>query len=108
MGFKYVVAIIRGSVLEALEARLASLGVRGLTVSKVRGQGEYMDVLAKDRLVGHMKIEIFVGESNAEAVIDAIVEVAHSDVPGAGVVAVMPVEKFLHIRTRSETLSDEP
>lgn len=107
MGFKYVVAIIRGSVLEALEARLASLGVRGLTVSKVRGQGEYMDVLAKDHLVGHMKIEIFVGESNAEAVIDAIVEVAHSDVPGAGVVAVMPVEKFLHIRTRSATLPDE-
>lgn len=107
MGFKYVVAIIRRSVLEALEAKLASLGVRGLTVSKVRGQGEYMDVLAKDHLVGHIKIEIFVDETNAEAVADAILDVAHSDVPGAGVMAVMPVEKFLHIRTRSETLPEE-
>lgn len=108
MGFKYVVAIVRGSVLEALEARLASLGVRGLTVSKIRGQGEYVNVLAKDHLVGHTKIEIFIEESSAEAVADAIMDVAHSDVPGAGVLAVMPVEKFLHIRTRSETLSDEP
>lgn len=108
MAVKYVVAIIRGSVLEALEARLASLGVRGLTVSKVRGQGEYINVLSKDHLVRHMKIEIFVDESNAEAVADAITDVAHSGVPGAGVVAVMPVEKFLHIRTRSETLPNEP
>lgn len=107
MGFKYVVAVIRRSVLKELETKLASLGVQGFTISKVRGQGEYINVLAKDHLVGHMKIELFVDASNAEAVADAILDVAHSDVPGAGVMAVMPVEKFLHIRTRSGTLSEE-
>jgi nitrogen regulatory protein PII len=66
-----------------------------------------MDVLSKDNLVGHIRIDIFVDESKVDAVADAIMDAAHSDVPGADIVAVMPLEKFLHIRTRSATLPDE-
>lgn len=107
MSLKYVVAIIRPDVLDALEAKLGSLHVRGLTVSKVQGFGEYVDFLAKSHLTEHIKIEIFVEESKLEALTTAIMDIAHSDVPGAGIVAVMPVEKFLHVRTRSEALPDE-
>lgn len=106
MSLKYVVAVIRPDVLDALEAKLAGLQVRGLTVTKVRGFGEYMDVLAKSHLTEHIKVEIFVEESKAEAIATAIMDVAHSDLPGAGIVAVMPVEKFFHVRTRSEVLPD--
>lgn len=49
----------------------------------------------------------FVDASKAEAVANAIMDAAHSDLPGAGIVAVMPVEQFFHIRTRSENLPDE-
>ena len=108
MSLKYVVAVIRADVLDALEAKLVSLHVRGLTVSKVKGFGEYVDFLAKSHLTEHMKVEIFVEESKVEALTTAIIDIAHSDVPGAGIVAVMPVEKFVHVRTRSETLPDEP
>jgi Cu(I)/Ag(I) efflux system protein CusF len=108
MNLKYVVAVIRADVLDALEVKLASLQVRGLTVSKVKGFGEYVDFLAKSHLTEHIKVEIFVEDSKAEAVAAAIMDIAHSEVPGAGIVAMMPVEKFFHIRTRSETLPDEP
>lgn len=108
MSLKYVIAIIRPDVLDALEAQLAHLHVRGMSVTKVKGFGEYIDLLSKSRLTEHLKIEIFVDESMAEAVTNAIMDVAHSDVPGAGIVAVLPVEKFFHIRTRSETLPDTP
>lgn len=104
MGLKYVIAIIRPEVLDALEVVLSGLQVRGLTVSKVEGYGEYVDYLAKSRLTEHVKVEIFVEDTKAEAVAAAIMDVAHSDVPGAGIVAILPVEKFLHIRTRSEVL----
>ena len=107
MSLKYVVAIIRPDVLNALEAKLGSLHVRGLTVPKVKGFGEYTDFFSKNRLTEHIKIEIFVEESKLEALTNAIMDIAHSDVPGAGIVAVMPVEKFLHVRTRSENLPDE-
>lgn len=106
MHFKYVVAIVRADVLGELEAMFGGLHVRGITVTKVMGFGEYADFFSSDHLTEHIKVEIFVEESKAEAITNAIMDAAHSDVPGAGIVAVMPVEKFLHIRTRSETLPD--
>lgn len=107
MSLKYVVAIIRPDHLSALEVKLDSLHVLGMTVTKVKGFGEYMDFFSKNRLTEHIKIEIFVEESKVETLTTAIIDIAHSDVPGAGIVAVMPVEKLLHVRTRSETLPDE-
>lgn len=107
MGYKYVIAIVRTDVLDALEAELRRLHVRGLTVSKVRGYGEYRDFFSISQLTEHLHVEIFVDEFKVEAVTNAIMDVAHSEVEGAGIVAVMPVEKFFHIRTRSETLPDE-
>lgn len=106
MRLKYVVAVIRPDALDALEAKLASLQMRGLTVTTVRGFGEYVDYLAKSHLTEHIKVEIFVEESKAEAIATAIMDVAHSDLPGAGFVVVIPVEKFFHIRTQSEVLPD--
>jgi nitrogen regulatory protein P-II 1 len=107
MGFKYVVAILRTDALDALEAALRSLQVRGMTVTKVAGLGEYSDLYSTSHLTEHTKVEIFVEESRAEEVAKAVIEAAHSDVPGAGVVAVLPVDSFFHIRTGSEGLPDE-
>ncbi|RZI40331.1 P-II family nitrogen regulator [Herbaspirillum sp. HC18] len=106
MGLKYVVAIIRPDVLDALEAKLSMLHVRGLTVTKVQGFGEYVDFLAKRHLTEHLKVEIFVEEPKVAELTNAIMDVAHSDLPGAGILAVLPVDKFFHIRTRSEVLPD--
>ena len=107
MQFKYVVAIVRADVLDTLETEFSSLHVRALTVTKVRGFGEYTDFLAISHLTEHLKVELFVEDSKAEAIANVIMDVAHSDVPGAGIVAIMPVEKFFHIRTRTEVLPDE-
>ncbi len=106
MHFKYIAAIVRPEVLPKLELKLAGLHVRGITVTKVKGFGEYIDVLARDHLTEHLKVEVFVEESMSDAVVNAILEVADSTVPGAGIVAVLPVDKFLHIRTRSEAVPD--
>lgn len=39
-------------------------------------------------------------------VTETIMAVAHLDLPSAGIVAVMPVEKFFHVRTRFEVFPD--
>lgn len=107
MSLKYVVAIVRPDVLDALEASFGSLHVRGMTVTEVKGFGEYADFFSRGHLTSHLKIEVFIDESMVEAVTNAIMDVAHSDVPGAGIVAVLPVDAFFHIRTRSPALPDE-
>lgn len=102
MNLKYVVAIIRPDVLAALETELGRLHVRGLTVTKVAGFGEYADFFATNHLTEHLKVEIFSQASEAEAIVSAIRAIARSDVPGAGIVAVMPVEQFFHLHTPPE------
>ena len=102
MNLKYVIAIIRPDVLAALETKLGSLHVQRMTVTKVNGFGEYTDFYSKKHLTEHLQIEIFVEESKVEALTNAIMDVAHSDIPGAGILAVLSVDKFFHIRIRCE------
>lgn len=104
MNIKYVVAIVRSDSLEALEAKLSSLQIGGITVTNVKGYGEYKDLFSYDRLVEHTRVEIFTEESKVDLLVSALLAAARADPPGAGVVAVMSVEKFLHLRTGSEVL----
>lgn len=99
MSFRYVIAIVRDDVLEPLERRLTAVHVPGLTATTVKGYGHYANVFASDWMSEHIKLEIFADEADVKAITDAIREVAHSDVPGTGIVAVFPVEDFFHIRT---------
>ncbi|UUZ76652.1 P-II family nitrogen regulator [Polaromonas sp. P1(28)-13] len=104
MNFKYVVAIVPPEAVESLERKLRNIGVGGVTLTKVKGFGEYKNFFTSDLLSEHTKIEIFTEESKVETLLNALLETALSDVPGAGIVAVMPVEKFLHLRTGADVL----
>lgn len=107
MKLKRIVAIIRGSVLEQVEDRLKQLGVSGITVSPVKGYGEYANLCKTDWLVSCARLEVFTQQSRVDAIVTAILESAHAGVPGDGLVAVMPVEKLYRIRTKAEIVSDE-
>lgn len=104
MKFSYIIAIVPPEAVDVLERKLRSIGVGGITLSKVKGFGEYRNFFSSDLLSDHTKLEIFAQESQVEALLDAFLEVAGSDVPGAGIAAVVPVERFLHLRTRTGAL----
>lgn len=106
MTTKCVIAIVPSDLLEKLERRLVTVHAPGLTATKVKGYGEYRNFFSTDLTSVHMKIEIFAEENNVEAIINAIVEVGQSTVPGAGIVAVVPVEKFLHLHVPPEASVD--
>lgn len=107
MELKQVVAIVRGSVLEAVEERLRQLGVEGLSVSPIRGYGEYANLYRDDRMVTHAKIEIFAEQARVDDLVAAIMQTAHMGIAGDGIVAILPVEKFYRIRTKTEIVLDE-
>lgn len=99
MSTKCVIAIVPSDLLEKLERKLATVHAPGLTATKVKGYGEYKNFFSSDLTSVHIKIEIFVEEADVEAITSAIVDVAHSTVPGAGIVAVIPTEAFFHLHT---------
>ncbi|MCF6325051.1 MAG: P-II family nitrogen regulator [Gammaproteobacteria bacterium] len=106
MRYRKVTAIFRLEQLNKVEHKLQELGVKGLSVSKVKGYGEYVDFYAKDWLTNHARIELFTDESEAETIAQAIMDAASLDMEGDGIVAILPVEKIYRIRTKTE-ISDE-
>lgn len=107
MTFHKITTFIRGSVLEDVENALQQMNVRGLSVSKVKGYGEYTNFFAKKMLTSHVKIEIFTVEDKINNIVDTIMQIAHTGLEGDGIVAIQPVEKIFRIRTRSEAESTQ-
>ncbi|MEM0954052.1 MAG: P-II family nitrogen regulator [Pseudomonadota bacterium] len=103
---KLVTAIIKPFKLDEVRTALSEVGVQGITVTEVKGFGrqkghtelyrgaEYVvDFLPK------MKVEIAVGSSQVDAVIEAITKAAGTGKIGDGKIFVQPLEQIVRIRT---------
>ena len=106
MDLSVVIAVIRSNVLENVEQRLREIDVKGISVSKVKGYGEYHNFFAQDGMVENVKLEIFTRADKVEAIAAAIIQTAHTGSPGDGIVVVSPIAKFFNIRLRSEATPD--
>ena len=102
MKIKKIIAVIRCEDLEKVESALQQAGVPGISVTYVKGFGEYANFFKSPPLVEHVHIEIFVEESSVQSVVDAIFANAHSGLSGDGIIAVLPVEYLYSIRTKGE------
>ncbi|MFM0412630.1 MULTISPECIES: P-II family nitrogen regulator [Paraburkholderia] len=104
MELKCVVAIVRPEVVEILERKLGVIHIHGVTVTRVRGFGVHPNYFADDWTTEHVKIEIFAKAENVDALVNTIMDAARVGASGNGVVAVIPVEKFLRIRSGAEAI----
>ena len=107
MQLKKVNAIIRTDKLEDVELLLKGMRVKGLSVSHVKGYGEYHNFIAHDWQVQNVRIEIFAEAVRAEEIAKAIIEAAHTGTKGDGIIVMMPVEKVFRIRTKAEARPEE-
>ena len=103
---KKIEAIIKPFKLDEVKEALHGIGIQGMTVTEVKGFGrqkghtelyrgaEYVvDFLPK------LKLEIVVGDDQADAVVEAIVTAASTNKIGDGKIFVIPVENAIRIRT---------
>jgi len=102
-----IVAVIRRQRLQAVEERLLRERVPGITVSPVKGYGEYADYFSINLLVPHVRLEIFTTEDAVERLVSAIVEAAHTGEKGDGFVGVVPVSRITRIRTGAPPGADD-
>jgi nitrogen regulatory protein P-II 1 len=107
MDIKQVIAIFPRDRLEAVEQKLREINVERVDVAKVKGYGEYRNFFARDWMVEEVRLDIFTRHDEVAGVTAAIIAGAHADLPGAGIVAVVPVEKLFLIRTRAEATAEE-
>jgi nitrogen regulatory protein P-II 1 len=103
---KKVEAIIRPFKVDDVREALSEVGVRGMTLSEVKGYGrqkghtelyrgsEYqIDFLPK------IKIEIVVADSMVDKVVDTILKTAKTGQVGDGKIFVYPIDDVVRVRT---------
>ncbi|KAK6260380.1 hypothetical protein SCA6_014854 [Theobroma cacao] len=94
-----------GEVLD--RKALLKMGIRGVTVSDVRGFGAQGgsterhggSEFSEDKFVSKVKMEIVVSKDQVEAVIDKIIEEARTGEIGDGKIFLVPVSDVIRVRT---------
>ena len=97
---KKLECIIRPFKLEEVKEALSSVGVRGMTVSEVRGFGRsrghtelYRGSEYTIEFVPKLKIEIVVAEENVDKVVEAVQQAASTGKIGDGKIFVLPIDE---------------
>ena len=101
-----VEAIIRPSRFEAVKDALAKVGIRGMTVSEVKGCGKRKGAVEHYRgseyeIILHpkVKIEIVTLPDNLDKIIEAIEYGARTGETGDGKIFVYPLTEAIQVRT---------
>ena len=106
---KMVTAIIKPFKMDEVREGLNKIGVRGVTVSEVKGYGRQMGHTELYRgaeyvvdFLPKIKLEIAVTEDQVEGVIGAVLEHANTGKIGDGKIFVTSLERVIRIRTGEE------
>ena len=109
---KLVTAIIKPFKLDDVRDALAEVGIKGMTVTEVKGFGRqkghtelYRGAEYVVDFVPKVKLEVAVDSAILDQVIDAIVDAARTEMIGDGKIFVTNLEQGIRIRT-GETGAD--
>jgi nitrogen regulatory protein P-II 2 len=103
---KMIVAIIKPHQLDEVREALNAVGVLGLTVTEAKGFGRqkgqteiYRGAEYETNLVPKVRLEIAVGDDQADAAVEAIRSAANTGTIGDGKIFVMDLGGATRIRT---------
>jgi len=105
---------IRPEKLEQVKKGLFDLGVRGMTITEVKGHGTQRGIKLMGRAgeycvewIDKIRLEMVVNETqDIEKIVEVIIQNAVTGNPGDGKIFIIPVEDAIRIRTgeRGETI----
>ena len=103
---KKIEAIIREERFNDVKDALRKIGIVGMNVMEVRGQGRQGGILLTGRagayqidMLPKLQINIILSDQNVEKTVEAIIKAARSGNIGDGIIFIYPVEEVIRIRT---------
>ncbi|MDP3481047.1 MAG: P-II family nitrogen regulator [Desulfoprunum sp.] len=106
---KKIEAIIKPFKLDDVKDALNELGIKGMTISEVKGYGRqkghteiYRGAEYVVDFIPKIKIEIVVPAEQVDLIVDKIRNAANTDKIGDGKIFVLPVERVVRVRTGEE------
>ncbi len=97
---KMVTAFVRTTSLERIVQSLEDLGIKGMTISEIKGIGQ--QVRLNNPYTIHDRIDVIVPDDKADGVVNIIVEHARTSLPGDGLITVSPLDYAIKIRTQEK------
>ena len=103
---KKIEAIIKPFKLDEVKDALNAIGIKGMTVTEVKGYGRqkghteiYRGAEYVVDFIPKIKLEIIIDEAQVDQVIDTIIKVSRTGKIGDGKIFVLPVERVIRVRT---------
>jgi len=103
---KRIEAVIKPFKLDEVREALMKIGLRGMTITEVRGFGRqrghtelYRGSEYQIDLLPKVKVEVVVEEDVVEEAVEAIIEAAYTGEIGDGKIFIIPVDDVMRIRT---------
>lgn len=103
---KKIEAIIKPFKLDEVKEALNSLGIKGMTVTEVKGYGRqkghteiYRGAEYVVDFIPKVKMDVIVQDEQVDQVIDTIIKAARTGKIGDGKIFVLPVERVIRVRT---------
>ncbi len=103
---KKIEAIIKPFKLDDVKEALNAIGIKGMTISEVKGYGRqkghkeiYRGAEYIVDFIPKVKMEIIVDSPQVDEVIETIRQAAHTGKIGDGKIFVLPVEQVIRVRT---------
>jgi nitrogen regulatory protein P-II 1 len=103
---KKIEAIIRPFKLDDVREALSEMGVRGMTLTEVKGYGRqkghtelYRGSEYKIDFLPKIKLEIIAKDAMVESIVSTIIKAAKTGQVGDGKIFVYPVEDVIRVRT---------
>lgn len=106
---KKIQAIIKPFKLDDVKDALTEIGIKGMTVSEVKGYGRqkghteiYRGAEYVVDFIPKVNIEIVVSADMVDLVVDTIRDAANTGKIGDGKIFVIPIERIIRVRTGEE------
>ncbi len=106
---KKIQAIIKPFKLDDVKEALTEIGIKGMTISEVKGYGRqkghteiYRGAEYVVDFIPKINIEIVVTADMVDQVVDAIRSAANTGKIGDGKIFVIPIERIIRVRTGEE------
>ncbi len=103
---KYVIAIVKPNRVDEVRGALSAMGVKGMTISEVRGYGRqkghteiYRGAEYQIDFVPKARIEVAIDDAELQRVVETITRAAKSGKVGDGKIFVLELVETVRIRT---------
>lgn len=103
---KKIEAIIREDCFNDVKEALHKIGIIGMNVIEVHGQGRQGGIVLNGRsgtyqvdMLSKLQINIVLSDHNVDKTVETICQAAYTGSQGDGIIFVLPVEDVIRIRT---------